>query len=70
MTNHDLEGIEYDRPPTPPLAPDNINMEIEDQINIEEENWREGSDSKWKTYQNIRKHKKAQWAKDKEMRKH
>ena len=66
----DIETIEYDRPPTPPLAAVNINLETDEQINIEQENWNEGSDSKWKTYQNIRKHKKKIWAEEKEMKKH
>jgi hypothetical protein len=36
--------IEYDRPPTPPLARTNIHLEASNVIDIEEEKWEEGID--------------------------
>ena len=36
--------IEYDRPPTPPLARANIYLESTNTVDIEEEKWDEGMD--------------------------
>ena len=47
---YDAEEIEYDRPPTPPLASLNVFLEDAEQMNTGEENFDEGTDSKWKTY--------------------
>lgn len=52
------DDIEYDRPPTPPLASMNVFLEEVELQDIGEENFDEGTDSKWKTYQNIRRHRK------------
>jgi len=65
----DGEMMEFDHPPTPPLACVNITLEAPEKMNIEEENWDEGTDSKWKTYQNIRQHKKRFYKEQREIQK-
>ena len=55
------EDIEFEIPPTPPLASANINLQNNGQLDVGEENFAEGTDSKWKAYQNIRRHKRAYW---------
>ena len=45
-----LGTIEYDRPPTPPLARANIYLESSNVIDIEEEKWEDGIDQKWKSF--------------------
>jgi hypothetical protein len=35
---------------------------------VGEENWNEGSDSKWRTYQNIRSYKRKVWYEEKKLR--
>jgi hypothetical protein len=51
--------MEFDRPPTPPLAAVNIFDPL--QKDTGGENFDEGADSKWKCYQNIRRHKRKFW---------
>lgn len=49
-------------PPVPPLGAVNILSLIDqEQKDTGGENWDEGADSKWKCYQNIRRHKKKFW---------
>lgn len=59
--------MDYDRPPTPPLAPENTNLFEPDvkQLDVEEEDWNEGIDAKWKTYHNIRSYKRKVWYEEK-----
>ena len=54
--------VEYDRPPTPPLASANINLEDETVQDIGDERWEEGVDQKWKSFQTIRREKRRFWA--------
>lgn len=66
------EDHQWDRPPTPPLGGENINL-AEDAAfkqDTEQEDWNEGSDSKWKTYQSIRNFKKKVWYEEKQFRQH
>lgn len=39
-------------------------------MDVGEENWDEGTDSKWKSYQNIRKMKRKMWMEEKQIKKH
>ena len=57
--NSDFSELEFDRPPTPPLAAVNIFDAV--QKDTGGENFDEGADSKWKCYQNIRRHKRKFW---------
>ena len=59
ITEFDAEEINFDKPPTPPLAHTFVDTlkssgsrayDKDGQMNIEEENWQEGCDSKWKAY--------------------
>jgi hypothetical protein len=59
VSDQDQEEIDFECPPTPPLAAANVLSLIDhDQKDTGGENWDEGADSKWKCYQNIRKHKR------------
>lgn len=64
-----LGVIEYDRPPTPPLARANIFIEPSGTVDIEEEKWDDGMDEKWKSFQQIRREKRRFWAQQKELAK-
>jgi hypothetical protein len=67
----ELDDIEhFDKPPTPPLGVKFVNTlkssssrthNKDGTLNIEDENWTDGTDSKWKAFQNIRRHKKKFW---------
>lgn len=57
-----MGNVDYDRPPTPPLARTNIYLEASNVINIEEEKWEDGIDQKWKSFQQIRREKRRFWA--------
>jgi hypothetical protein len=52
MQEFENEEVEYERPPTPPLASENINRydTMNDKMDCEAEDWNEGTDSKWRTY--------------------
>lgn len=71
VDSEDIGIIDYfDRPPTPPLAAINILSVVDtEQKDTGGENWDEGADSKWKCYQNIRKHKKKFWYEQNEIQK-
>jgi len=63
---------DYDRPPTPPLAPENVNLlelEVNKKFDCAEEDWNEGIDAKWRTYHNIRTYKRKVWNEEKQLRK-
>lgn len=62
------KDLDFERPPTPPLASSNVYAhQAKDETNIEEENWQLGTDSKWKAFQNIRMHKRKFWMQQKEL---
>lgn len=45
------KDLDFERPPTPPLASSNVYAhQAKDETNIEEENWQLGTDSKWKAF--------------------
>lgn len=49
----DIENdeLDHERPPTPPLASENINrFESDDKFDCEAEDWNDGTDAKWRTY--------------------
>lgn len=64
---------EVDGLPAPPLAAVNCNLnEVEEAtlVDVEREEWDEGTDDKWKAYQALRAERKKFYAEQKELAKH
>jgi hypothetical protein len=63
--------LDFDRPPIPPLASINPYV-IKDMtvLDVEQEAWGEGADTRWKAYQQLRSERKRFYAEQKEMKKH
>ena len=56
FTEYNGDEMEFDRPPTPPLACINVNqLEDAEQMDTGVENFNDGTDSKWKLANSIRR---------------